>query len=67
MPDTNLITIKEYAEALGLAPVSVRRKCLRGNLPGAVKIGRDWLVPADAPYIDKRVKSGNYTDWRKKD
>ena len=61
----NLIPLREYAEALGLAPVSVRQKAQRGTLPGAVKIGRDWLIPADAPYEDGRVKSGLYTNWRK--
>jgi hypothetical protein len=39
---------------------------LRGTLPGAVKIGRDWLIPRDAPYQDGRVKTGQYKDWRKK-
>ena len=65
MPD-NLIPLREYAEALGLAPVSVRQKAQRGNLPGAVKIGRDWLIPSGTPYPDARVKSGRYRDWRRK-
>jgi len=62
----NMITIAKYAERIGLTANAVRRKCLRGTLPGAVKIGRDWLIPADAPYEDGRIKSGRYTDWRKK-
>lgn len=34
---------------------------------GAVKFGRDWAVPADAERpTDKRVVSGEYKDWRKK-
>lgn len=64
---TDLIPLKEYAEARGLAPVSVRQKCQRGTLPGAVKIGRDWLIPADAPYPDNRLRSGKYIGARKKD
>ncbi len=66
MAEIDLIPLPEYAARVGRAPISVRRKCLRGNLPGAVKIGRDWLIPADAPYEDGRIKSGRYTDWRKK-
>ena len=62
----DLITLPEYAEKVGKAQVSVRRKCLRGTLPGAVKIGRDWLIPKDAPYTDDRVKTGQYKGWRKK-
>lgn len=65
MATDNLITIAEYAARIGKAPRSVRQKCQLGTLPGAVKIGRDWLIPADAPYTDSRVKSGEYKNWRK--
>ena len=67
MTDINdLIPIREYAASVGVDPSSVRYKCLRGTLPGAVKLGRDWMIPKDAPYEDGRVKSGNYKNWRKK-
>ena len=62
----NLISLREYAEALGLDPSTVRQKALRGYLPGAVKIGRNWVIPKGTPYPDARVKSGLYRDWRKK-
>ena len=56
----NMIPIAEYAAKIGKATITVADKCRRGNLPGAVKIGRDWFVPADAAYPDCRVKSGKY-------
>lgn len=62
----NLIPIAEYAARIGRDPATVRQKILRGTLPGAVKIGRDWLIPADAPYPDNREKSGKYKNWRNK-
>ena len=62
----SLIPIAKYAEARGLAANSVRHKCIRGTLPGAVKLGRDWFIPADAPYPDARVKSGRYKNWRQR-
>lgn len=65
MDITNMITLAEYAAKNNLLPNTVRRKCIRGNVPGAVKMGRDWLIPEDAPYTDNRVKSGKYVDWRK--
>lgn len=65
MTPDNLITIAEYADRIGKAPRSVRQKCQLGTLPAAVKIGRDWLIPADAPYCDNRITSGLYKDWRK--
>lgn len=61
-----LVSLPEYAARIGKAPTSVRQKCQLGTLPGAVKIGRNWLIPADATYIDNRVKTGEYKDWRKK-
>lgn len=64
MDNAHLIPLAEYAERQGKAPVTVRQKAARGQLPGAVKIGRDWLIPADAPYDDARIKHGIYKSIR---
>ena len=61
----NMIPIAEYAAKIGKATITVADKCRRGNLPGAVKSGRDWFVPADAEYPDLRIKSGNYIGTRR--
>ena len=61
----NMIPIAEYAARIGKATITVADKCRRGNLPGAVKIGRDWFVSADAEYPDLRIKSGNYIGTRR--
>lgn len=66
MKTDNLITLNEYAARHNLLPNTVRYKCIRGTLPGAEKIGRDWFIPADATYTDNRIKTGQYIDWRKK-
>ena len=55
-----LISLAEYAQKHGIAPVTLRQKACRGNIEGAVKIGRNWCIDEDAEYIDHRVKSGNY-------
>ena len=60
-----MVPIAEYARRIGKATITVADKCRRGNLPGAVKIGRDWFVPMDAEYPDYRVKSGKYVGVRK--
>lgn len=65
MSAATLLTIQEYAERVGKAPITIRQKCQRGNVPGAIKIGRDWLIPENAGYTDKRIKSGKYKGWRK--
>ena len=64
---TNLLLLNEYAARVGKSPRTVRQKCALGHLPGAVKMGRDWFIPADAPYTDSRIKSGQYKNWRKKE
>ena len=63
---SDMLTVQQYAAKHKKAQITIRKKCQRGTLPGAVKIGRDWLIPADAPYTDSRVKSGKYKNWRKK-
>ena len=63
----NMIPIAEYARRIGKATITVADKCRRGSLPGAVKVGRDWFVPADAEYPDLRIKSGKYIDARRKE
>ena len=62
----DMIPIAEYAARIGKATITVADKCRRGALPGAVKLGRDWFVPADAEYPDYRVKSGKYIGTRKR-
>ena len=62
----DLIPIAEYAKQIGRATISVADKCRRGTLPGARKIGRDWFVPRDAEYTDRRSKAGNSLGQRKK-
>ena len=62
-----LITIKEYADRNGLNHGSVRHKCQRGSYKTAQKIGRDWLIDEDEPDVDRRVKTGEYRDWRRRE
>lgn len=61
----NLITVKDYAELHGVSPRTVRQKAQAGTLK-AHKIGENWLIDKDEPYIDNRIKSGKYIGWRKK-
>lgn len=53
---TNMITIAEYAAQHGISPATMRQRIARGCHPEAVKIGRDWLIPKDAPFEDGRRK-----------
>lgn len=59
------IPLAEYANRVGVTTSNLRYKLTRGTLQG-MKVGRDWMIPANAPYEDGRVKSGKYKYWRKK-
>ena len=59
-----LITIKAYAERHGKNPVNVRQKALRGGFQTAQKIGRDWLIDEDEPFVDRRISYGKYVGTR---
>lgn len=50
-----LISLAEYAEMHGVKQDTVRQKVLRGYLK-AEKIGRNWVIDRDTPYIDNRMK-----------
>ncbi len=52
----NMIPLLEYAQRYNKPGVIVRQKCLRGNVIGAVNVGRDWMIPNDSPYMDFRAK-----------
>jgi hypothetical protein len=43
---TEWLTVEQYAERRHTTPGAVRQRCLRGQVPGAVRDGRRWLIPA---------------------
>lgn len=62
---SELLSVREYAEAVGKDGGNIRRLIQAGRIP-AVKVGNQWCIEAGTPYpADARVKSGKYRDWRK--
>ncbi len=62
----NYISLAEYAKLHGKESSTVRQKALRGGFKTARKIGRNWVIDRNEPFVDGRVKSGEYKNWRKK-
>ena len=60
-----IIALKEYSRRHGIDPINACRKAREGKFKTAVKIGRDWAIDENEPYIDYRFKSGDYVGWRK--
>lgn len=55
-----LISLVEYAHRLGKSPIDMRRRAREGKFRTARKLGRDWVIDEDEPFVDLRVKSGRY-------
>ena len=60
------LSITEFCAKYGKDRSNVNRLIHAGRIP-AVRIGSQWAIPFDAvPPPDGRVKSGQYTGWRKR-
>ena len=61
------LSVTQFCDLHGLDRGNVNRYIHQGRIP-AIKIGNQWAIPADAqPPEDKRLKSGKYKNWRKKE
>ena len=67
MIEGQYISINEAAERWDIHPRTVQIMCREGRIDGATKFGRSWAIPkmTERPK-DKRVKSGKYKGWRKR-
>ena len=51
--ETNLVSAKEYGRQHELSVEQAKQYChQKGRVPGAIKHGRDWLIPCDARLPD---------------
>ena len=57
--NNTLVTVQQFAALHGVSPVTVRLWISTGRLPGAQKLGRDWIIPASA----QRPPDGRVTRW----
>lgn len=53
------ITVTQAAERWGKSPQRVRVVLDTGRIPGAIKPGHDWLIPADAEWPQDNRYSTN--------
>ena len=57
------LKIQEVAQKWGVSTRNVQMLCSAGKIEGAVRFGRDWMIPKDAPKPpDRRTKAGR-TDF----
>ena len=56
--ELNLMSSKQAAEKWEITDRQVQSLCLQGKIKDATKLGREWLIPKDAPKpIDGRTKA----------
>lgn len=57
--DKNYIKIDETAKSWGVTPRRIQAMCAAGKIEGAIRIGREWLIPKNASKpVDGRTKVG---------
>ena len=63
---SDFYTVSQFAQVSGKDPGNIRRLLINGELAGE-KVGNQWLIPRNAAYpADRRVKSGEYRNWRQR-
>lgn len=59
VPIESVLTAAEFAEKYNKSVEQVKVFCRNGRIWGAKKIGRDWVIPENAPYpTDTRMSIG---------
>lgn len=60
--DVHDMTVSEAAIIAGVTDKAIRLAADRGDIPGARKLGRDWLIPYDGlnHFLDHRPKPGRH-------
>lgn len=57
---------RQAADTLGLTDARVRQLCIAGKIPGAFKLGRDWMIPEASVLRLNRERNGNEEKRRKR-
>lgn len=61
-----MITLKEYAIRNGRNIRGTRNKACAGDFKTARKMGRDWIIDENEPYVDQRVTDGKWVGYVRK-
>lgn len=57
-----MLTTTQVAAQLGLCQSRIRQLCLAGKLPGAYKMGRDWVIPENSIATINPKNEGAYNE-----
>ena len=55
------LSVKQVSELWGISKRRIQTLCTEERIPGAMRVGTYWAIPADAKKPkDERIKSGRY-------
>lgn len=57
---SEMMTVKQASQRWGIFDTRITKLCREGEISGAIKNGKSWLIPADTPKpVDRRYKTPN--------
>lgn len=55
------LSVKQVSELWGISKRRIQTLCTEERIPGAMRVGTYWAIPADAEKPkDERIRSGKY-------
>lgn len=55
----NYLSVSEIAKLWNLSERSIRNYCAEGRIPGAMLVGKTWMIPSDAVKPDRKARISN--------
>lgn len=55
----NFSSVAEVAKLWSMSERSVRNYCAEGRIPGAILVGKTWMIPSDAAKPNRKARTGN--------
>lgn len=55
----NFLSVAEVAKLWSMSERSVRNYCAEGRIPGAILVGKTWMIPSDATKPNRKARTSN--------
>ena len=55
----NFLSVAEVAKLWSMSERSVRNYCAEGRIPGAMLVGKTWMIPSDAAKPNRKARTSN--------
>ena len=55
----NFLSVAEVAKLWSMSERSVRNYCAEGRIPGAILVGKTWMIPSDTAKPNRKARTSN--------